>query len=352
MIDVDGIVGVTSNPTIFEKAISSGTDYDEQMRDVYGRGQDAGQVFFELMLKDIQDAADVFRGVYDKTNHLDGYISIEVTPDLARETQKSIEQARMFRERLQRPNILVKVPATAEGIPAIEQLIYEGININITLIFAIDRYREVIEAYIKGLERRLAEGKPVDDIWSVASFFVSRFDVKVDALLDARIAAAQTAEARATLTALKGQGAIANAKIAYEVFEQSITGARWARLAAHGAHVQRPLWASTSTKNPAYPDTLYVDALIGPQTVDTMPDATIAAFLDHGTVARTVDRNVDAAHRTIAALEEAGISMSEVMQALEDEGVAQFSASYDTVREAIVTKIAALGVQPASAITT
>ncbi len=342
MIDEDGIVGVTSNPTIFEKAISSGTDYDEQMRDVFGRGQDAEQVFFELMLKDIQDAADVFRGVYDKTNHLDGYISIEVTPDLARDTQKSIEQAHMFRERLQRPNILVKVPATAEGIPAIEELIYEGININITLIFAIDRYREVIEAYLKGLERRLTEGKPIDDIWSVASFFVSRVDTNVDKKLDALIAKAGSEDEKTKLKALKGKAAIANAKIAYEVFQEIFGSERWQKLAAAGAHVQRPLWASTSTKNPDYRDVLYVEQLIGPDTVDTMPPATIIAFNDHGEVKRTVDQDVAGAHKVIADLKSVGISMDQVTKELEDEGVASFAKSYETLGEAIAAKRDAL----------
>jgi len=333
-----GIVGVTSNPTIFEKAISSGTDYDAQMREVFAHSADPHAVFFELMLKDIMDAADLFRPVYDRTQHLDGFISIEVTPDLARETQKSIEQAHMFRDRLQRPNVLVKVPATAEGIPAIEQLIYEGININITLIFAIDRYQQVIEAYLKGLERRVAEGKPVDDIWSVASFFVSRFDTKVDKMLDGLIEKAGSAAEKTRLAGLKGKGAIANAKIAYELFGQRFSGARWEKLAAAGAHVQRPLWASTSTKNPAYPDVMYVDSLIGPHTVDTMPDATIVAFLDHGTVSSTVDQDVAGAHQVIADLVAAGISMEQVMKELEDEGVASFAKSYETLSAAIAGK--------------
>jgi len=299
-------------------------------------------VFFELMLKDIQDAADVFRGVYDKTNHLDGYISIEVTPDLARDTQKSIEQAHMFRERLQRPNILVKVPATAEGIPAIEELIYEGININITLIFAIDRYREVIEAYLKGLERRLTEGKPIDDIWSVASFFVSRVDTNVDKKLDALIAKAGSEDEKTKLKALKGKAAIANAKIAYEVFQEIFGSERWQKLAAAGAHVQRPLWASTSTKNPDYRDVLYVEQLIGPDTVDTMPPATIIAFNDHGEVKRTVDQDVAGAHKVIADLKSVGISMDQVTKELEDEGVASFAKSYETLGEAIAAKRDAL----------
>jgi transaldolase / glucose-6-phosphate isomerase len=342
MIDDDGIVGVTSNPTIFEKAISSGADYDEQMKAVFGRGQDAQRVFFELMLKDIQDAADVFRDVYDRTKHLDGYISIEVTPDLARDTQKSIEQARMFGERLRRPNIFVKVPATAEGIPAIEQLIYEGVNINITLIFAIQRYREVMEAYMKGLERRMAEGKPIDDIFSVASFFVSRVDTNVDKKLDALIAKAGSDEEKTKLKNLKGKAAIANAKIAYEAFQQTFSGPRWEKLAAAHANLQRPLWASTSTKNPDYRDVLYVEELIGPHTVDTMPPATIVAFNDHGVVARTVDQNLEEAHQVIRDLEAVGIHMDQVTQELEDEGVASFAKSYETLNGAIAGKRDAL----------
>jgi transaldolase/glucose-6-phosphate isomerase len=337
-----GIVGVTSNPTIFEKALGSGTDYDEQIRQVYADCGDPSQVFFELMLKDIGDAADVFREVYDRTNHLDGYISIEVTPDLARETQKTVEQAHMFHDRLKRPNVLVKIPATEEGIPAIEQAIYEGISVNVTLIFSLDRYRQVIEAYMKGIERREAEGQPVDDIFSVASFFVSRFDTKVDKMIDELIAKATNPADQEKLRSLKGKGAIANAKIAYQLFQQEFGGARWQKLAAKGANVQRPLWASTSTKNPDYPDTLYADALIGPDTVDTMPNPTIEAFLDHGTVARTVDQDVDAAHQVIADLVACGISMEQVMQELEDEGVASFAKSYETLGKALQEKCAAV----------
>jgi transaldolase/glucose-6-phosphate isomerase len=248
----------------------------------------------------------------------------------------------MFRERLQRPNILVKVPATAEGIPAIEELIYEGININITLIFAIDRYREVIEAYLKGLERRLAEGKPIDDIWSVASFFVSRVDTNVDKKLDALIAKAGSEDEKTRLKALKGKAAIANAKIAYEVFQEIFGSERWQKLAAARAHVQRPLWASTSTKNPDYRDVLYVEQLIGPDTVDTMPPATIIAFNDHGEVKRTVDQDVAGAHKVIADLKSVGISMDQVTKELEDEGVASFAKSYETLGEAIAAKRDAL----------
>ncbi|MGI8586581.1 MAG: bifunctional transaldolase/phosoglucose isomerase [Chloroflexia bacterium] len=342
MIDEDGIVGVTSNPTIFEKAIGSGTDYDEQMRSAFASGKDAHGVFFELMLQDIGDAADHFKPVYDRTKHLDGYISIEVTPDLARDTAKTVEQAHWFRERLGRPNVFVKIPATAEGIPAIEQAIYDGISINVTLIFAIERYKQVIEAYLKGLERRVAEGKPVDDVWSVASFFVSRFDTKVDKQLDALIEKAGSDDEKKRIAALKGKGAIANAKIAYEVFRQTFTGPRWEKLAAKGAHLQRPLFASTSTKNPSYPDTLYPGALMGPDTVDTLPDATIVAFEDHGTVRRTVDEDMPGAHKVIADLEAVGISMPQVMKELEDEGVASFAKSYETLTAAIESKRAAL----------
>jgi transaldolase len=247
----------------------------------------------------------------------------------------------MFRERLQRPNILVKVPATAEGIPAIEELIYEGININITLIFAIDRYREVIEAYLKGLERRLAEGKPIDDIWSVASFFVSRVDTNVDKKLDALIAKAGSEDEKTKLKALKGKAAIANAKIAYEVFQEIFGSERWQKLAAAGAHVQRPLWASTSTKDPTLPDTLYVDQLIGPDTVNTLPEPTIDAFEDHGTVARTIDENSEAAAAVLARAADLGVDLADVGHTLEDQGVAAFDRSYADVLARLQAKVAA-----------
>lgn len=341
LIDDDGIVGVTSNPTIFEKAIGTGTDYDAQMREVYGQGKDAQGVFLELMLRDIADAADVLRPVYDRTKGLDGFISIEVTPDLARDTEKTLAQARRFRDTLNRPNVLVKIPATAEGIPAIEQAIYEGININVTLIFAIDRYQAVMEAYLRGLERRHAEGKSLD-VSSVASFFVSRVDTNVDKKLDALIEKAGSDDEKKRLTRLKGRAAIANAKIAYEVFQQTFSGPRWEPLAAAGARVQRPLWASTSTKNPDYRDVLYVEHLIGPDTVDTMPPATIVAFNDHGEVKRTVDTNLADEHQAIKDLEAVGIHMDTVTKELEDEGVASFFKSFETLNGVIAGKREAL----------
>ena len=341
MIDHDGIVGVTSNPTIFEKAIGTGTDYDAQMREVYGQGKDAQAVFLELMIRDIQDAADIFRPVYDRTDRLDGYISIEVTPDLARNTAGTLTQVRTFHERLGRPNVLVKIPATAEGVPAIEQAIYEGISINVTLIFAIDRYQAVMEAYLRGLERRHAEGKSLD-MASVASFFVSRVDSNVDKKLDALIEKAGSADEKQRLTKLKGKAAIANAKIAYEIFGQVFSGPRWEKLAAAGARVQRPLWASTSTKNPTYRDVLYVEHLIGPDTVDTMPPATIVAFNDHGTVKRTIDHDLPAEHQVIADLAAVGIHMDAVTKELEDEGVASFAKSFETLNGVIAGKRAAL----------
>jgi len=248
----------------------------------------------------------------------------------------------MFHDRLKRPNILVKIPATEEGIPAIEEAIYAGISVNVTLIFSLDRYRQVIEAYLKGIERREAEGLPVNEIFSVASFFVSRFDTKVDKMLDGLIDKATNPADKEKMRSLKGKGAIANAKIAYQLFQQEFSSDRWKRLAAKGANVQRPLWASTSTKNPDYPDTLYADALIGPDTVDTMPNPTIEAFLDHGTVKRTVDQDVDQAHQVIDDLVSCGISMEQVMQELEDEGVASFAKSYETLGQALTEKCAAL----------
>jgi transaldolase len=338
----EGIVGVTSNPTIFEKAMASGNAYDEAISKYISNGGDSSGLFFSLMVDDIGQAADIFRSVYDNTKGKDGFISIEVTPDLAKDTQGSIDQALVFNSQLDRPNILVKVPATKEGIPAIEELIYQGVSINVTLIFSLQRYQEVIDAYINGIERRVNEGKPVDKIASVASFFISRVDTNIDKKLQALIDKADGDDAKHNLQGLMGKAAVANAKLAYQLFLQNFSGERWDKLAAAGANVQRPLWASTSTKNPAYPDTLYVDDLIGPDTVNTMPDATIKAFSDHGTVARTIDQNVDQAKADLQALADAGISMDQVTQELEDEGVASFAKSYESLSASLNNKVAEL----------
>jgi len=341
MID-DGIVGVTSNPTIFEKAMAAGNAYDAQIKQLVGDGASVRDIFFALMTKDIADAADIFRPTHEQTNGLDGFISIEVTPDLAANTLATIEQARTFRDQLKRPNIFVKVPATREGIPAIEQLISEGISINVTLIFSLERYQEVIDAYLNGVEKRVQAGEDVSKVRSVASFFVSRVDTNIDKKLQAKIDAAGSDAEKDKLKGLMGKAAVANAKLAYQIFLRNFSGPRWERLAAAGANVQRPLWASTSTKNPAYPDTLYVDNLIGSDTVNTMPNNTIEAFLDHGKVARTIDQDLDQATADLQALEDAGVHMDTVTQELEEEGVASFAKSFETLSAALEKKVGEL----------
>lgn len=333
-----GIQGVTANPTIFEKAILAGADYDDAIRDLLGRGASPADIYESLLLEDIGAAADVLRPIYDRTNGQDGYVSIEVSPKLAHDTAASITEARRFWAALDRPNLMVKVPATAAGLPAIRQLIGAGININITLIFAVDIYEQVMDAYLDGLETLAAVGKPLDTVASVASFFVSRVDTAVDHRLDTLIAATENEAPRAELAALRGKAAIANARIAYQHFLRTFAGERFATLRQRGARVQRPLWASTGAKNPAYRDVLYVEELIGPDTVTTMPAATIEVFQDHGRVARTIDTNLDEAYETIRKLEAAGISMTEVTDALLVDGVRIFTDSFAHLDAAIRQK--------------
>src|SRR3954449_684044 len=284
LIAEDGISGVTSNPTIFEKAIAGTDRYTDALEDAARKGLDARDTFFELGFRDIRDGADLLRPIFDKTQGQDGYVSFELPPELGDDAQGSIEQAKVIRERIDRPNVLIKVPGTEAGVQAFEELTAAGVSVNVTLLFSVTRYEEIAEAYLRGLERRLEAGEPIDRLASVASFFVSRVDGKVDKRLE-----------ELGRTELQGKAGVANARVAYASFQRLFSGERWERLAAAGANVQRPLWASTSTKNPAYPDTLYVDALIGPDTVNTMPDATIEAFADHGTLARRVDADVDVA---------------------------------------------------------
>ncbi len=321
MVD-DGIVGVTSNPTIFQKAIADTADYDETIHELAASGVDATEAFFRLAIDDVGEAADQIRSVYDETGHLDGFVSFELPPGLANDTAGSIEAARSFAGRIGRPNIFIKIPGTPEGVPAIEQSIAAGINVNVTLLFSVERYTEIHEAFIRGLERRHREGLPIDDVHSVASFFVSRVDTAVDAALPAD-------------SPLRGRAAVANAKLAYQRFLEITGGDRWQTLAAAGARVQRPLWASTGTKNPAYSDVLYVDELIGPNCVNTMPEATIAAFSDHGTVGRTVDADVDGARAELAGIAAAGISLEQVTHQLELDGVKSFADSFDSLVETI-----------------
>lgn len=335
LITEDGISGVTSNPTIFEKAIDGSSDYDEQLRQLAGKGESAEEIFRELAADDVQMAADVLRPVYDRTNAYDGYVSVEVSPDAAHNTQKTLEDAHWYWQRIQRPNIMIKVPATEEGLPAITQLISEGINVNVTLIFAVEVYEQVMEAFISGLEKRAQDGKSIENIASVASFFVSRVDTLVDKLLEEK---AQGGGNASQLKQLEGKAAIANAKIAYEHFEKIFGSERFQALEQKGAQRQRPLWASTSTKNPAYRDILYAEQLIGPDTVDTMPLSTIEAFLDHAIVARTLDQDVEQAREDYAAIERAGISMEKVTLRLQQEGVQKFADSFNQLIDTISTK--------------
>jgi transaldolase/glucose-6-phosphate isomerase len=341
-VEEDDLRGVTSNPTIFEKAITGSTDYDEQMRFLVQSGASVSDIYEALVLDDIRSAADILKPVYDRTDGLDGYISLEVSPRLAYDTKGTIEEAERLFRGLGRPNVMIKIPAAQEGLPAIEESIYRGININITMIFSIENYIQVAEAFIRGLERRDAEGKPVDHIASVASFFVSRVDTAIDTDLEFRARHAETPEEKARLEALAGRAAIANAKLAYQKFKEIFHGPRFSALKAKGALVQRCLWASTGTKNPKYSDVLYVENLIGPETVNTIPPQTYTAFRDHGTVAPTLEANLDEASATIEKLREIGISLEQVTDKLQKDGLTAFVSSFDTLIESIEAKRDAL----------
>ena len=326
-VDQDGIGGVTSNPTIFQKAIAGSSDYDDDLRKYSDQSMSADQVFERLAASDVQRAADVLRPVYDRTHGADGFVSIEVSPQAAHDLQRTLDDAHTLWGLVDRPNVMIKVPATPEGIPAIEQLLSEGLNVNITLIFAVEVYEQVMEAYLRGLERHAEAGHAIDHIASVASFFVSRVDTLVDQLLQDKAKNASGDE-KQRLESLEGKAAIANAKIAYERFEQIFGGDRFKKLEAKGARVQRPLWASTSTKNPKYPDTLYVDALVGKNTVDTMPVETIDAVRDHGKITcGTLQQDVQGAHQVMKDLASVGIDMKEVTDQLTREGVQKFTDS-------------------------
>jgi transaldolase len=328
MVD-EGLLGVTSNPTIFDNAISGSDDYDAQIKELVDGNPaiDVPAIIQALMVKDIQMAADVLKPVFDRTKGRDGYVSVEVTPNKARDTNATIAEVRELWSKVSRKNLMVKIPATKEGLPAIEQAISEGININVTLIFALQRYREVAEVYISGLEKRLRSGKPVDHVASVASVFVSRIDSLVDGMLDKK--AAGDAAAKGTLAALKGKAAVANTKMIYQAFKEIFGTPRFAALKEKGASVQRPLWGSTGTKNPAYSDLLYVETLVGPHTVNTVPPKTYTAILDHGKISLTVESNLEGAKADLRDLNAAGIVMDEVTKKLEDDGVAAFEKSFD-----------------------
>jgi transaldolase len=334
-----GIRGVTVNPTIFEKALADGSDYGAAIGTLVAGGAGPAHIYESLLIEDIIAAADLFRPLYERSGGHDGFVSIEVSPALAHDTAGTVAEARRFVGTIARPNVLVKVPATAEGIPAIRQLTGEGIKVNITLIFAIAAYERVMDAYLDGLAQLVARGAPLDTMASVASFFVSRVDTEVDQRLNAIIASGGSAARQKELEALRGKAAVANARIAYQRFLHAFASERFQALKQRGARVQRPLWASTGTKNPAYSDVQYVEELIGPDTVNTMPMATIDAFLNHGRVARTIDTQVDDAYRTIDRLGDAGISMEQVTDKLLRDGVQLFSDSIKRIMAVIGEKM-------------
>lgn len=330
-----GVRGLTSNPTIFQKAIQGSADYDAQFESLARKKAEPIDAYWQMVLSDIDAALDVFEPVHKESNGADGYVSVEVDPSLAHDGPGTLAAARELHQRVARPNVMIKIPATVEGLPAIRTMIAEGRSVNVTLIFSLERYAEVLDAYIGGLEDRLASGvRDLSNIASVGSFFISRVDTEVDRRLEAVGSPAALA--------LRGEAAIAQARLAYALYREKHEGARFRRVAIYGARVQRPLWASTSTKNPAYRDTLYVDELIGPNTVNTLPDNTLEAFDDHGRLARTIDADVARARQVWADLGGAGVDLGDVAAQLEREGVSSFQKSFDELITALTTKSAAL----------
>jgi transaldolase / glucose-6-phosphate isomerase len=329
----DGLRGQTSNPTIFEKAINGSTLYNDILNSPEAKSLNAKQLYEKIAIRDVQDACDIFRPVYDESKHRDGYVSLEVSPYLANDTNGTIEEARRLWKSVNRPNLMVKVPATPEGVPAIRQLLEDGLNINITLLFAQSAYEKVAEAFIAALEARAAKGQPVNHIASVASFFVSRIDTLIDSKIDALLKTA-AGDAKTLLESLHGTIAIANAKLTYKKYQELFGGPRWKALAAKGAQTQRLLWASTSTKNPKYRDVLYVEELIGADTVDTIPPATFDAFRDHGKLRPSLTEDVAGAARHMENLAKAGISMKEVTEQLVVDGVRLFAEAFKTLLDA------------------
>jgi transaldolase len=339
-IERDALTGMTSNPTIFEKALAEGSAYDEQL--ARADAELSSWELFELVeTDDVRAACDIFLPVYERTGGRDGYVSIEVSPGAAHDAAATVAEAHRLWKMVDRPNVMIKVPGTSEGAVATRRLITDGLNVNVTLLFSCDAHARIIEAYMAGLEDRVAMGQPIDKIASVASFFVSRVDTEVDKRIDALLREA-TPDAARQLSALKGRAAIANAKLAYSLFREQFSSERWELLAARGASVQRPLWASTSTKNPAYRDVIYVEALIGPDTVNTMPPATLEAFADHGEVQRTVDEDIESEREVIAELESHGILLANVTDQLLVEGLASFQKSFDTLIARLEEKLPTL----------
>jgi transaldolase/glucose-6-phosphate isomerase len=331
MVDRDGLGGVTSNPSIFEKAMGSGTEYDREILELAHQGLSAAQIFDRLAVDDVRAACDVLAPVYLGTGGDDGFVSIEVSPRFAYDTEGTIAEAQRLFTAVDRPNVMVKIPGTKEGVPAVRASLEAGLNINITLLFSMSQYEAVVEAYLDALEERLRRNLTLRGTSSVASFFVSRVDTLGDALLDERVEATEDVGERRRLEALKGRAAVANSKLVYERFQSFLNARRWQLLAPAGAKVQRVLWASTSTKDPAYKDTMYIDELIGDNTVNTIPEATWKAFREHGTAARTVDKHLDDAHRVLRELAGVGIDMETVGARLQEQGVELFTKSFDGV---------------------
>jgi transaldolase len=342
MVDEDGVSGGTSNPSIFEKAISGTDAYDEHLRRLVDQGRELPEIYDDLTVTDVRMSTDVFRPTYDETEGGDGYASLEVSPTIANDTQASIEAAKRLFAALDRPNAMIKIPGTPEGLPAIEKCLTDGLNINITLLFGVENYEQVAWAYISALEKRWAARLPIDRIGSVASFFVSRVDTLTDEKLNQKIEAASDESQREELTSLLGKSAVANAKIAYAKYKEIFSSTRWKVLEEAGARVQRCLWASTSTKNPEYRDVMYVEPLIGPDTINTMPLSTLDAFRDHGVVADTLEKDVDEAFETIRQIEKAGISFKAVTDELQVQGVKLFTDSFMKANASIKEKRDAL----------
>ena len=345
LLGEDGIVGVTANPTIFEKSISSGHAYDEQINQLIREGKSTNEIYEALIIQDIRTVADILRPIYDSANRQDGFVSLEVSPDLAHDTEGTLSEVRRFWKMVDRPNLMIKIPGTLEGIPAVLQALTEGINVNITLIFSISTYRQVAEAFISALEARRTAGEDISHMASVASFFVSRVDTLVDKLLEDKVKATSNTSEQQHLKSLEGKAAIANARLVYQDFKKIFNTPRFAALKQAGAYVQRPLWASTSTKNPAYRDVLYAEELIGPDTVDTMPLETIENFRDHGRVRLSIEDNLEEAHQFFDALEKVGIHYDQVTKQLQDEGVQKFADSFHTLFEGIAEKRKAIETQ-------
>ncbi|HWJ70077.1 MAG TPA: transaldolase [Sphingobium sp.] len=346
LIERDGVTGVTSNPSIFEKAMGHGDAYDAGFRDFLRKTDaDVQETYESQAIADIKAAAADLRPVYDRLHGKDGYVSLEVSPYLANQTDATITEARRLWGLVAAPNLMIKVPGTAAGAPAVRQLTADGLNINITLLFAIDAYKAVATAFMDGLEARLAKGEPIDRIASVASFFVSRIDTRIDLAIDARVAAGD--KEAAALKALRGKVAIANAKLAYRWYQEMVASPRWQALAAQGAMVQRLLWASTGVKDPAYPDTLYIEQLIGPETINTVPPKTLDAFRDHGVVAPTLTADLDGARQILAQADRLGLDLAGVTTALVDDGVKQFAKANDALLDAVAAKRTAFLAEPA-----